>query len=107
MKLKNNFKNIRLQKRQLPQPPRYSERESFDRLNQAVKELDVPVERLQILGDWAQRVIADPSQWNDMRAWLVKNGVAGEELPMQPDMQRLAGLVALAEAARRTTASKA
>lgn len=106
MKLKNNFKNLQLRKGQLPQPKRYSERESFDRINRAIKELDVPTERLQILGDWAQRVIANPQEWNAMREWLVSNGVESESLSMEPDMQRLAGLVALAETAKRNASAR-
>lgn len=106
MKLKNTFKKDQPLSRlagakKTPTPKKYSEKESFERVQSAMEKKRIPTDRVQDLGDRAAAVIKDPKKWAEMRAWLISNRVPAENLPEEPDMQRLAGIVAMAETARR------
>jgi hypothetical protein len=61
----------------------------------ALAEANLPAEKLVEIGQWAQRVIQDPSQFSEFQSWLRSQGLSEEDIPQQADFQELAAMAAV------------
>ena len=64
-----------------------------------LKQANLPTERLVEIGQWAEAVINDPSQFPAFQAWLKSQGLPEEKIPKEADYQELASMAAIGRTA--------
>lgn len=64
-----------------------------------LKEANLPTERLVEIGQWAEAVIQDPSQFPAFQDWLKSQGLPESEIPKEADYQELASMAAIGRTA--------
>jgi hypothetical protein len=64
-----------------------------------LKEANLPTEKLVEIGQWAEAVINDPSQFTAFQAWLKSQGLPESEIPDNADYQELASMAAIGRTA--------
>ena len=64
-----------------------------------LKQANLPTERLVEIGQWAEAVINDPSQFPAFQAWLKSQGLPESKIPKEADYQELASMAAIGRTA--------
>ena len=64
-----------------------------------LKQANLPTERLVEIGQWAEAVINDPSQFPAFQAWLKSQGLPESDIPKEADYQELASMAAIGRTA--------
>ena len=64
-----------------------------------LKQANLPTERLIEIGQWAEAVIQDPSQFKAFQDWLKSQGLPESEIPDDADFQELASMAAIGRTA--------
>ena len=73
--------------------------QSQQQIQAALQEANLPAEMLTEIGQWAQQVITDPSQFPAFQQWLRDQGLPEEDIPKEPDYQELTAMVAIGHVA--------
>jgi len=73
--------------------------QSQQQIQAALAEANLPSEMLAEIGQWAQKVITDPSQFPAFQQWLRDQGLPEEDIPQEPDYQELTAMVAIGHVA--------
>jgi len=73
--------------------------QSQQQIEAALQEANLPAEMLAEIGQWAQQVITDPSQFPAFQQWLRDQGLPEEDIPQEPDYQELTAMVAIGHVA--------
>ena len=73
--------------------------QSQQQIQAALAEANLPAEKLAEIGQWAQSVIQDPSQFGAFQTWLRDQGLPEEDIPQEPDYQELTAMAAIGHVA--------
>jgi len=116
--LKNPFEQIQQgqQQRQfnaeqfadLPQPEFTPEQGQAARqeIMAAIQASELPLDKLREIGDWAQRVIEQQVSFEEFQAWLKSQGLEDSDIPKEPDIQELTGMIAVGNTAEAMLAEQ-
>jgi hypothetical protein len=85
----------------LPQPE-YTEEQGLaarQEIMAAIQASELPLDKLKEIGAWAQRVIEQPDLFAKFQQWLRSQGLPDADIPQEPNIQELAGMVAVGNTA--------
>lgn len=85
----------------LPEP-KYTQEQGLaarQEIMAAIQASELPLDKLREIGDWAQRVIEQQVTFAEFQAWLKSQGLDDADIPKEPDIQELTGMVAVGNTA--------
>jgi SOS response regulatory protein OraA/RecX len=85
---------------QMPQFTPEQGQQAQAEIQRLLQEAQMPPAILVEIGNWAQRVIQDPSQFPAFQAWLQSQGLDAEDIPQEPDYQELMAMVSMGHVAQ-------
>jgi hypothetical protein len=65
-----------------------------------VQEANLPAEVLVEIGQWAEKVIAQPKLFPEFQTWLKSKGLDDSDIPTEPDYQELASMIMIGNVAQ-------